>query len=168
MNKGIELLVSRLILLWICAVNIVLVIVIKNSSTKSSVFNIGPNSELFILEICIDTPLKYGSVMLFCLINSGVRTVNHSILQSWMTNTVQDTSNKTEIDARRAYEISYISTVYNWFDFFMYMNILMSQIDLLVIEIVMDLIAITFVTKYYLYMKGTLVHDKTEYISLLH
>jgi len=105
--------------------------------------------------------------MLFCLINSGVRTVNHSILQSWMTNTVQHTSNKTEIDARHAYEISYISTVYNWFDFFMYMNILMSQIDLLIIEILMDLIAITFVTKYYLYMKRTLIHDKTEYTSLL-
>ena len=108
MKKGIELQVSRSILLWICAVNIVLGIVIKNSGVKSSVFNIGPNSELFILEICIDTPLKYGSVMLFCLINSGVRTVNHSILQSWMTNTVQDTSNKTEIDARHTKSLIFL------------------------------------------------------------
>jgi hypothetical protein len=157
--------ISRIISAWIVVVNIILGIVIQNSSAKSSIFNIGPNSELFILEICIDTPVKYGSVMLFCLINSGIRTMNHSILQSWITNTVQDTSNTTPIDARQAYEISYISTIYTWFDFFMYMNILMSQIDLFVIEVLMDLIMITFVTKYYLHKKQYLV-DNT-YVSLI-
>ena len=165
---SIETTISRVIFVWIVAVNVILGIIIKNSSTKSNIFNIGPNSSLFILEICVDTPVKYGSVMLFCLINSGIRTMNHSILQSWITNTVQDTSNTTPVDARQAYEISYISTIYNWFDFFMYMNILMSQIDLFVIEILMDLVMITLVTKYYLYLKrrnGSSEHNYTLLIK---
>jgi len=43
--------------------------------------------------------------------------------------------------------------IYNWFDFFMYMNILLSQIDMLLVEVFSDLIVNYFLTKYYLSLK---------------
>jgi cysteine desulfurase len=54
----------------------------------------------------------------------------------------------------KAYILSFISVTYNWFDFFMYMNILMSQIDMLFIEISADLMMTFFLTTYYIRLKS--------------
>jgi hypothetical protein len=58
-----------------------------------------------------------------------------------------------------AYTISFISTIYNWVDFFMYMNILLSQIDMLLIEISADLIMNAILTTYYLRSKNNITND---------
>jgi hypothetical protein len=79
-----------------------------------------------------------------------IRALNHNILQSWIINTIQDKQNNTRINALQAYEVSITSVIYNWFDFFMYMNILMSQIDMLLIEISADIIMTTLLTGYYI------------------
>jgi hypothetical protein len=141
-------------MLWMLIVNCGLVwIVRENGGSKDAIFNIGPNPDLFILAVCIDTPAKYCVIVAFCLINSGVRTIHHNILQSWIINTVQDEKAVMPVNSIMAYEVSFVSTIFTWFDFFMYMNILMSQIDLFVIEITMDLIMVSLVTKYYLSKK---------------
>lgn len=112
-----------------------------------------PNHNLYIFGICIDTFTKYGIVITFCFINSGIRAMNSNVLRSWVINEVQDTSNKKPIDHKKTYILSSISVTYNWFDFFMYMNILMSQIDLFVLEILADLIMTGGITNYYLKQK---------------
>jgi hypothetical protein len=117
------------------------------------IFALGPNQDLFILGICIDTFPKYGIVASFCFINSGMRVMNGNVLHSWMINEIQDTKNKLPVPIVKAYGLSFISVIYNWFDFFMYMNILMSQIDMLLIEIGADLIMTSFLTTHYLKIK---------------
>ena len=121
---------------------------------KTNMFRIGPNPELYIIGICINTNLKYGILVSFCFINSGMRVMNINVLHSWIINELQDTKNKNIIDKNKAYIISLISVAYTWFDFFMYMNILLSQIDMLLIETFADLIMTFCLTTYYLKIKN--------------
>ena len=75
-------------------------------------FRIGPNPELVIFSICIDSSFSYFVVVSFCFCNSIVRTIHHNIIQPWIVNEIQDTNNRNEIDAAFCYEISIISTIY--------------------------------------------------------
>jgi len=146
MFENIEKITSRIISLWIISIITFLFFYIEKDS-----FPIGPNHDLYILHIPIDTPIKYSIVVSFCFCNSVFRSLNHNILQSWIINTIQDINSKIPItEPFLCYEISCISTIYNWFDFFMYMHILMSQIDLLFIEVSADVIMTIIITRYYL------------------
>jgi hypothetical protein len=142
----IEKITSRVIFLWIMLISSFIV----SKSREISIFRFGPNKDLIILDVCIDNGYKYTIVVAFCFTNSVIRALNHNILQSWIINTIQDKQNNTRINPLQAYEVSITSVIYNWFDFFMYMNILMSQIDMLLIEISADIIMTTLLTGYYL------------------
>jgi hypothetical protein len=141
MNCLQETRVARLVALWMGVIVTAMSVV---ASPNLPIFQIGPNEKLIIFGIVIDTIEKYISVISFCFLNSVIRTLNHNILQPYIINVIQDKENKTPITYKQSYELSFVYTVYNWFDFFMYMNILMSQIDMLFIEITADLM-ITFV-----------------------
>jgi hypothetical protein len=123
------------------------------TNNASHLFSVGPNSDFFIFGICIDTYSKYGMVISFCFLNSGVRAINGNIIQSWIINEIQDVTRVITIPISKASSLSFIHVIYNWFDFFMYINILLSQIDMLLIEIFADLIATGFLTMYYLRVK---------------
>ena len=152
MRENIEIITSRVISIWI-----VTMISLLFLTTEKNTFRIGPNDDLFILHICIDTPTKYIAVVSFCFCNSIFRSLNHNILQSFIINAIQDIQNNSPIN--KAYEISCVSTIYNWFDFFMYMHILMSQIDLLLVEVSADIIMTIIITKYY-------IDKKHNYVSI--
>ena len=113
-------------------------------------FQVGPNNKLFILGVCINTQSKYLIVVSFCFVNTGLRGLNNNIIHPWVLNVVQDEKNMVVVNRLTAYELTLISTIYTWFDFFMYMNILMAQIDLFFIEVFADLIITTITTRYYL------------------
>ena len=87
----------------------------------------------------------------------------------WVTNSIQDITKPKPINIHIfAYESAFIITIYTWFDWFLYYNILISQIDLLVIEISMDLIMAGIITNYYINYKIPLINkNKLEYDSLL-
>ena len=143
MNCVQETRVARLVALWMGGI-IAAMSIIASQDSNIPIFHIGPNENLLIFGIVIDTTAKYVAVISFCFLNSGIRTMNHNILQPYIINVIQDKENKTPITYKQSYELSFANTMYNWFDFFMYMNILMSQIDMLIVEITADLI-ITFV-----------------------
>jgi hypothetical protein len=128
----------------------------------SNVFSVGPNPEFYIFGICIDTAPKYGAVVSFCFINSGIRSMNGNVLRSWIINEVQDVTNKTPVNHKNAYGLVFISIIYNWFDFFMYMNILLSQIDMLFVETFADLIVNGYLTRHFLHVKQMAIEDETE------
>jgi hypothetical protein len=76
----------------------------------------------------------------------------------WITLTIQDNSDtgmeqRTTVTSKVAYEVSIVSTIYTWFDWFIYINLLLSQIDLLLVEIATDVIVTTIIT--YMYMNTT-------------
>lgn len=158
----IELTIGRIMFGWIVIINFSLICMAKTKN-DSTIFKIGPSDTLVVLENPIDDYFKYTIVVLFCLVNSAFRTLNSNMLHSWVINNVQDTEKEIYVSSAHAFEISFITTLYTWFDFFMYMNILMAQIDLFAIEVVVDLMMVSLVTKYYLCKNKK--YD--EYISLV-
>lgn len=147
-----EILIDRCISVWMISIMAFLFFY-----TEKDTFQIGPNPDLFILHFPIDTTSKYMMVVSFCFCNSVFRSLNHNILQSYIINSIQDIQNNVPILSSKCYEISCVSTIYNWFDFFMYMHILMSQIDLLLVEVSADIIMTIIITNYYIDKKHNYV-----------
>jgi hypothetical protein len=80
-----------------------------------------------------------------------IRTACHDLLLPWLTHRIQDrTAFKPHGIAPLAYEITMVTAVYFWMDWFIYLNILLSQIDMLLAEIIADLMVSVLVTRYYL------------------
>jgi hypothetical protein len=171
--------VSRSIGCWICIVSFCIGTLHNHSESVSAFYNIGPNPSLVILGFVINNYNKYIVVVSYCFINSIFRSLFHNILTPWVTNVVQDiTKPKPKIIHLFAYESAIIITVYTWFDWFLYYNILVSQIDLLLVEIIMDLMMALIITHYYvsyddIRFDGTRIDtrerekNKNEYDSLL-
>jgi hypothetical protein len=151
MDCAQEIRVARLITLWMASI----VAVMGFVASDNPIFQFGPNENLYILNVAIDTPAKYAVVVTVCFVNSGIRTMNHNILQPWIINVIQDKTNATRISYSQSYELSFVYTIYNWFDFFLYMNILLSQIDMLLVEVIADLIVTFFLTTDYVRSKPT-------------
>jgi len=149
----VEIITSRIIFIWMCTIIIFIFLYTTSNKDTVTLFKIGPNSELFILHISIDTTAKYMTVVSFCFVNSIFRSLNHNILQPFIINEIQDVSKNNITNFGFCYELSCNSAIYVWFDFFMYMHILMSQIDLLLVEIIADVIITGIITKYYLNKK---------------
>ncbi len=93
----------------------------------------------------------YIGVISYCIINSMIRTACHDLLHPWLTHQIQDrTTAKPSGIAPIAYEITMVTVVYFWVDWFIYLNILLSQMDMLLAEIAADLVVSVLVTRYYL------------------
>lgn len=119
--------------------------------TDVSFYRFGPSSTLIIMGFVIDRAGLYVGVISYCIINSMIRTACHDLLLPWLTHRIQDrTAFKPPGIAPLAYEITMVTAVYFWMDWFIYLNILLSQIDMLLAEIVADLMVSVLVTRYYL------------------
>lgn len=138
--------VCRLLLAW-------MVIIISSSLFTIDIYNlrIGPNDDLKIFGWIINTPSKYFGVVIYCLINSVFRTASSNILSPWMINNIQDENKNIDSSQYRfAYEITAVTTIYHWFDWYIYMNILLSQIDMVFVEITADVIISLWSTRRYM------------------
>jgi hypothetical protein len=114
-------------------------------------FRIGPHADLVIFGAHVDTAAKYALVVAYTCINTVVRALQTEILQSWITNNVYDEKTpKTALIRKHAYEANVAKTIYIWFDFLMYMNILLTQIDLFLFETIGHVVTSFYTTRYYL------------------
>jgi hypothetical protein len=155
MNTNTPFYTSKIVAFWMVAISCIMM-----SNTHEQI-QYGPNDKLYLFKIQINTYEKYMCIIIFCFINSILRSCNHNILQPWVTNEIQDTDKKNKHTLRLydCYEIVSVSNIYYWFDFYIYMNILLSQIDFFVVEITADICISLWVTKYYLDKKRNDVYD---------
>ncbi len=161
MNNRIQKWISRIIAIWMFFVLGTFLGCLRWIHEDNHFYHFGPSKNLVILGFTIDTVYKYLALVSYCFINSMMRTLYSTILNVWMMNTIQDeTVEKPREINKLAYEINTVCTIYVWFDWFIYMNILLSQIDMVLIEITADLLMSTLTTRYYL-------SKKNEYTSLL-
>jgi hypothetical protein len=75
-------------------------------------------------------------------------------LKPWIIHNIQDTSpegikRKETLDYAVAYQINTITTIYIWFDFLIYIHLLLSQIDLFMIEALSDVIIVIVITRFW-------------------
>ena len=81
----------------------------------------------------------------------GGRTVLQEIVAPWLIQTVQNDKPKDAYARRYAQEVALGEVIYRWFDWFMYMHILLAQVDMMIVELAGNLVAVFYTTR--LYMK---------------
>jgi len=147
-----EKIVSRIAICWITTIIVAIGILYKYmDETESLFYRFGPHENFIVVGIKINTIGKYLFVVSFCFINSLMRNNIHNILNSWLINNVQDIKlTKPKQIKLFAYEVTYVITIYTWVDWYMYMNILLAQVDMLIAEILADILISGLITKYYL------------------
>jgi hypothetical protein len=153
------LIVSRIIAVWMIIILTILLSYIFANTEKfngdTSFYRFGPNPELVILGITIDTPEKYGLIVLYAIINTIIRNLDHNVIAPWITLYVQNikalpTEDTEQKDTNKQYEISIVNTIYSWFDWLIYIHMLLAQVDMFLLELTTDTIAIYFVTRWYI------------------
>ena len=155
--------ISYLFLGWVAFIIITLTVILNNQKDKTnmSFYKFGPSDNLIILGIIINTPLKYGMIVIFSTLNSAFRSLSHNFVNSWIINNIQDDkADKNKINKRVAYQVSIINIIYTWVDWLLYMNILLSQIDMLLYEICSDIIVSIICNRNYLNKKKTDTDDR--------
>lgn len=161
-----EITIARILVAWLCVLVTLIGFMSYNDTNVKT--NIGPSESLIIFGATINTTKKYIAVVVLCIFNSAVRTMNSNIIHPWVINNVQDTKIYFKVNIYHAYEITAIHAVYGFIDWYFYMNIILSQIDLFMVEMIVDLIMAMLTTKYYLYLKTqsrVQVSLETDYIK---
>jgi len=148
---------SKIVFLWMMIVSATIISLMKYADpTYKKFYRFGPSVDMQVLGFAIDKGWKYTLLVLYCFLNSVVRTLVHNILNPWLINNVQDETKPITYEIKKkAYEITVNTTIYNWFDWFIYMNILLAQIDMVVVEICADLTMSILTTFYYMKKKNT-------------
>lgn len=144
--------VGKIMCFWMFLVTVTIFGLARYATDEQQQFyTVGPNEHLHILGFAINNYARYVCVIVYCFVNSMIRTMNSTILHPWLLNNIQDESKyKTGDMVRYAYELTTVSSIYTWFDWFIYMNVLLAQIDMLFFEIVADLLMALLTTKYYI------------------
>lgn len=122
---------------------------------------IGPNNQLIILKIEINSYLRYFTLLFYIIIKTIMININTQIVHTWIILNVQ---NEKKIPLNGIYEIVICSNLYSWFDWFCNLLLLFSQIDVILFTLFVDLIANVLITRYYLKLKETEIY--TEIIDL--
>jgi hypothetical protein len=152
-----EKLVSRVVIIWIAIIAIT-ISSLYNDMNEIGVnyYRFGPHDNFLVIGIKINTPGKYFTVVLYCFINSLIRNTIHNILSPWLINNVQDIKIVKPKHIRVfAYEVTNVITIYTWVDWYIYMNLLLAQVDLFLTEMCADVLMSCLTTYYYLNTEPT-------------
>lgn len=141
---------------WISFVCICLAIVLEALPSNTNYFRFGPNEDFLVFGIQVNTYPRYFMLCFYGIINAGVRALYQNVVHPWMLHNVQDETveKKQEIHAY-AYQCTVVSTAYIWFDWFIYMNVLLSQFDMLLMELSAD--AVVTLTTTYIYLHPNII-----------
>jgi hypothetical protein len=143
---------------WMALVSVALTLfLIQHTNTLTSgYFRFGPHDAFIVFGMPVNTATKYVLITLYSFINAGIRALHHNLLQPWILHNVQVTEPVAEpVSIPLAYRMTALATCYQWFDWFIYMNILLSQVDMLIIELTADLLTTVVTTHLYLRKQTT-------------
>ena len=136
---------------WMTAVMIaVTVVCTSDTNLPNKFFRAGPHSDMIVLNVPINTYGKYSLIVIYCVINSAMRSIKLGVLQAWLINDVQNDKPISPALVWQSYEVSVINCLYSWFDWFISINLLLSQIDIMMIEVVSDTITTIITNKIYI------------------
>lgn len=145
--------IAKCLLVWICFVSTLIGLALKSAPASLLTFyQFGPHNDLDVMGIVIDSYTRYVAVALFCIMNSVIRSVETDVLHAWLINSVQDrTVPKLQEVRRIAYGVAIVHSIYYWWDWFIYMNILLAQFDLFLMEMVSSVLTSVITTRMYLH-----------------
>jgi hypothetical protein len=162
-------LVNKALLGWAALCSLFLSVAVKMAADDSSTkfFTFGPRDDLVILDVKINTGWRYSVVIIYTIISTVARTVLQEIVSPWLIQTVQNDKPKNAYARRYAQEVAIGEVVYRWFDWFMYMHILMAQVDMMIVELIGNLMAVIYTTRMYLKPKEGLLLDQNHFELLV-
>ena len=141
--------ISRIVCGWMAIMTGILACIVVGS--ESSFFRFGPSDDLEILGVIINTNSRYALVVSYSVVNTIVRNLNHNRIAPWIVLNIQNTEiDRRSINQSVAYEVSICSTLYTWFDYLIYISLLLAQFDLFLIETFTDVIGTVISTRWYL------------------
>ena len=90
-----EKIVSRVVMVWVSMIFITIGSLYNKMNEEALLFyQFGPNNNLVVFGLLIDTFPKYLIIIIYCFLNSSVRTASKDILSAYLTNSVQDVTKK--------------------------------------------------------------------------
>ena len=122
---------------------------IAQRSYDSPFFRVGPSPSLTALGYFVDTPPKFMALILFCVCNSFLRTLHSEVTGPWLINNVQS-GYEVRVTASQAYHVTAVHCVYTWFDWYISISILLSQIDIFAVELACNVAASLVITRAYI------------------
>jgi hypothetical protein len=141
------LLVSRIISVWIFCIGTGI-----SYNFFTTPYRIGPNTSFIILGVTIDTIQKYMMLCIYVITNIIIRNMNFNIISPWLIQNVQNT-HPIQMPTAQIYQISVCFTLYGWIDSIIYINMILSQFDVIILEILTDVLINIYITRNYLINK---------------
>jgi hypothetical protein len=150
---------SKILIGWMIMLTLALVLNLMKEDDDKGFYQIGPSKNFIFMGIQIDTMLEY-ILLVFCIsINTFIRNLNQDVLSAWLIQNVQNSNELLHYPNRIAYQISVINGIYTWYDYIFNMKLAFVQIDMILIQIFVDMLANITITKLYL-------KDKKKKISI--
>ncbi len=153
---------SKILISWMLFLTLALIYNLFREDENSKYFTIGPNNNFIFMGIKIDTISEYLYLILAISINTCIRNLNQDILGPWMIQVIQN-EKVLEYSNKIAYEITIVNGIYTWFDYIFNLNLAIIQVDVIIIQILIDMIANIIITKLYLKEKKTINYSKILY-----
>lgn len=145
-------LIAKGLLLWMIFVSTLIGVMLNSApDTLLTFYRFGPQDDLAIMGIVINSNTRYAAVALFCIVNSFIRSIETDVLHAWLINSVQDRTVPKSQEVRQiAYQVAIVHSIYYWWNWFIYMNILLAQFDLFLMEMSSSILTSVITTRMYL------------------
>ncbi len=147
--------ISMFLLLWMIFISYFIITISIGTNSSQTFFNFGPNDKFIFFGIAINNFKKYYTIITFSFMNSCVRKLNLNVIQPWITLNIQNEDKiKTKDIVFDGFFISNISNLYNWIDWIIYMNLLLAQVDIVIVEILAEMLILNLSTYYYIFLQN--------------
>lgn len=162
------ILYTRVIICWMVLIGILTTIININDKTTTYI-RFGPQENLFIVGIQINTYNLYFCVVLYCVFNTILRTINTGLISPYITNYIQDTFRSENIEEIKmyGYEIVVVNILFIWFDWVASLIIIFTQFDFMLYQLICEIIISLITTHYYINNKNNVVIDNTVYSRVI-
>jgi len=148
--------INKALLAWaaFCTVFLSIAVTFYAGNTSTKFFTFGPHENLVILDVKINTLPRYFIIIIYTIISTIARTVLQEVISPWLIQTVQNEKPKDSYAQKYAQQVAIGEVIYRWFDWFMYMNILLAQVDMMIVELAGNLVVVVYTTRMYMKPRG--------------
>jgi len=141
----------RILQAWTASIVIALGVLLQKVTAFKNFYQFGPSENLVILGLVVDNYYLYTGVVFYSFFNTVLRNLNNQVVCAWITLVVHDTTiSKEYISSLYIYEITLMSAIYTYIDWFIYLNLVFSQLDIVLIEFAGELFITYIVTRMYI------------------
>lgn len=141
----------RVLQFWTASVLVSLGVLLQKGTALNHFYQFGPSDNLIILGLVINSYALYAGVVFYSFFNTVIRNLNNQIVRSWITLVIHDTTiPKIDLSHLYIYEITLMNAIYSYIDWFIYLNLVFSQLDIVLIEFAGEMFITFIVTRMYL------------------